>query len=109
MLRMGNVDGIDDALLVEGKPPERLKQPSDARPHVQPLPQFPQLEIPVRTTFPQRVNVPLFLAVRTDGIIVVGREPSFGDKPLDAPRVHQHLKQVGEPLAAHAAGRCREP
>ena len=109
MLRMGNVDGIDDSFLVEGKPLERLKQPFNAWPHVQFLPQLLHLEISVRTTFLQGINMLLLLAVGTDGIIVVGREPSVSNKLLDAPGVHQHLKQICETVAAHSVRCSRQP
>ena len=109
MLRMGNVDGIDDSFLVEGIPLERLKQPFNAWPHVQFLPQLLHLEIPVRATFLQGVYLLLLLAVGTDGIIVVGREPSVSDKLLDAPRIYEHLKQVCETIAAHSVRCGRQP
>ena len=69
MLRMGNVDGVDNSLLVLGEPLKRRKQPFNAWPHVQFLPQLLHLEISVRTTFLQGVYFLLLLAVRTDGII----------------------------------------
>ena len=77
--------GIDYPFLPSGISTDALIQLSDTGLPVQHRIHFLYLVIPVRTPLLQRVNQPLFPAVRTDGHIVKGRQPAPPDKFRNTP------------------------
>lgn len=99
MLGMCDVDGIDDALLVEGISLKGFKQTLYARTHVEPFAHHPCLVVSVCPTFPNPVYRLLLLAVGTNRVVVVeSGEPPFRHEPPYAPRRYHHVKQVGESI-----------
>ena len=77
--------GIDYPFLPSGISTDALIQLADTGFPVQHRIHFLHLVIPVRTPLLQRVNQPLFPAVRTDGHIVKGRQPAPPDKFRNTP------------------------
>ena len=108
MLRMLNINSIYNTLLVVGKPLERLKQSFDARSHIQRLMHLLHQEISISPSFFQRVDESLLITLRQYRVVVKCRQPPFGNKPLDAPRLHHHLKQVRESLSRQSLRRSRQ-
>ena len=103
--RVADADGVHDALPAFRVLPDAFIQPPDARASVQRGVHLLHLEVPVRAPFPQAVYQPLLLAVRTDGHVVEGGEPSLPDEIRYALRGHQRVEQVRESPAVQPAGR----
>ena len=108
MLRMHNINRIHNPLLARSMPLISRKQSLNTRRIIQLLPHLLRLEIPIRTPFHQPINPLLVLTIRPHRIVIIRTKPSLSNKSLDAIRLYQHLKQVGEPLTTHAPRRGRQ-
>ena len=108
MLRMPNVNRIDDALLIPRITQHRVAEPPDTRPHVQPFAHLPQREVAIGPTSLQRPHHPPVLVVRPHRHIVVERQTALGDKAIVRPRLQQHLEEVRESPTRQSAGRGRQ-
>ena len=108
MLRMPNVNRIDDALLLPCITQHRIAEPPDTRPHVQPLAHLPQREVAIGPTSLQRPHHPPILVVRPHRHIVVERQAALGDKAIVRPRLQQHLEEVRESPTRQSAGCGRQ-
>ena len=108
MLRMLNIYGIHNPLLVPCIPQHSITKSFDTRSHIQLLTHLPQREIPVRSSLLQRVYHTPLLAISPHRHIVIQRQPSLGNKPVMRPRLQQDIKQVRKPMLIQPARSSRQ-